>query len=146
MLMAYLESTFEKFLTVVGWSSTALSRSFINLILFSCVLEERILINKSKKKAPAPASSSFTIPVTPPKMIAESPNPTSREDLCVYFQTEIRQTIKFHGTDYVLSGIADYSLGYNHAGTGSGNLIVVEAKRRHHIARAVASVHELLQG
>lgn len=137
--MAYLESTFEKYHTVIGSSSApneTLSRSFINLVIFSCILEERMLINKSKKKAQPQKSSSFAPPVTPPKMIPESPASTSRQDICVYFETEIRQAISFQGKDYVLSGIADYSLGYNNAGTGSGNLVVVEAKRRYYLPLA----------
>lgn len=94
MLTAYLESTFEKDHTVIGSSSApneALSRSFINLVIFSCVLEERMLINNSKKKAQPQTSSSFAPPVTPPQMISESPASTSRQDICVYFETEIRQ-------------------------------------------------------
>ena len=66
-------------------------------------------------------------------MIPESPASTSGQDICVYFETEIRQAISFKGTDYVLSGIADYSLGYKNDGTGSGNLVVVEAERRYHL-------------
>ena len=69
-------------------------------------------------------------------MITESPASASRQDNCVYFETEIRQAISFNGTDYVLSGIADYSLGYNNDGTGSGNLVVVEAKRRYYLHAA----------
>ena len=138
MLIAYLESTFKKNHTVIGSSSApneALSRSFINLVIFNCVLEESMLINKSKKKAQPQTSSSFAPPVTPPKMIPESSASTSSQDICVYFETEIRQAISFQGKDYMLSGIADYSLGYN-AGTGSGNLVVVEAKGRFHLPLA----------
>lgn len=36
----------------------------------------------------------------------------------------------------MLSDIADYSLGYNNATTGSGNLIVVQAKRRFQLCLA----------
>ena len=114
MLIAYLESTFKKNHTVIGSSSApneALSRSFINLVIFNCVLEGRMLINKSKKKAQPQTSSSFAPPVTPPKMTPESPAPTPRKDICVYFETEIRQAITFQGKDYMLSGIADYSFG-----------------------------------
>lgn len=139
MLIAYLESTFEKYRTVVGSSSSpneALSRAFINLVIFSCVLEERMLLDKSTKKAQPKTTSSFAPPVTPPRMIPESPASASRQDICVYFETEIRQAISFKGTDYVLSGIADHSLGYNNDGTGSGNLVVVEAKRRYHLHAA----------
>ncbi|MCJ1348020.1 hypothetical protein MMC31_006250 [Peltigera leucophlebia] len=58
-----LESTFEKkYHTVIGSSSApnkALSRSFINMVIFSCVPEERMHINKSKKKAQPQTSPSF---------------------------------------------------------------------------------------
>lgn len=49
MLIVYLESTFKKYRTVVGSSSSpneALSRAFIILVIFSCVLEERMLLDK----------------------------------------------------------------------------------------------------
>ena len=139
MLKVYLESTFAKYHSVIGLSSApneALSRSFINLIIFNCVLEERMVINNSKRKAQPQPTSLSTPSVTPSKSIPESPASASRQDICVYFETEIRQAISFKGKDYILSGIADYSLGYNDAGTGSGNLVVVEAKRRYYLPRA----------
>ena len=139
MLRVYLESTFAKYHSVIGSSSApneALARSFINLVIFNCVLEERMLINNPKRKARPQPTSSSTPFVTPSKSIPESPASTSRQDICVYFETEIRQAISFKGKDYILSGIADYSLGYNDAGTGSGNLVVVEAKRRYYLPRA----------
>lgn len=139
MLRLYLESTFAKYHSVVGSSSApneALARPFINLVIFNCILEEMMIINNTKRKARPQPTSSSTPFVIPSKSIAESPASTSRQDICVYFETEVRQAISFKGKDYILSGIADYSLGYNDAGTGSGNLVVVEAKRRYHLNRA----------
>lgn len=139
MLRLHLESTFAKYHSVIGSSSApnkALARFFINLVIFNCILEERMIINNTKKKARPQPTSSSTPFVIPSKSIAENSASTSRQDICVYFETEIRQAISFKGKDYILSGIADYSLGYNDAGTGSGNFVVVEAKRPYHLNRA----------
>lgn len=95
MLIAYLESTFEKYRTVGSSSSPneALSHAFINWVISTCVLEEKMLLDKSTRKAQPKTSSSCAPPVTPPRMIPESPASASRQDICVYFETEIRQAI-----------------------------------------------------
>lgn len=139
MLRVYLESTLAKYHSVTVSSSAqneALARSFINLVIFNYVLDERMLINNPERNARSQPTSSSTSFVTPSKSILESPASTSRQDICVYFETGIRQAISFKGKDYILSGIADYSLGYNDAGTGSRNLVVVETKRLYYLPRA----------
>lgn len=140
--MVYLESAFIKYHTVhtvIGLSlarNEALSRSSFNLIILNFVLEERMHTNKSREKTQPQASSLFTPFVTPPKIIPERPASTSVQDICVYFETEIRQTISFKGKDYVLSDVADYSYGYKKADTRSGYLVAVEAKRHYHLSLA----------
>lgn len=118
-MVYFKESTFMKYKTVIKTSSIsneALSRCFINLLIFNCVFEERVLMNASVKGEVHPQrSTSFTLRVTPPRMII-----TSREEIYVYFSTEIRQPVSFEGKDYMLSDIANYSLGYNNVTTGSG--------------------------
>lgn len=99
-----------------------------------------MLLDKFTQKAQPKTGSSFAPPITPPRMIPESPTSASRQDICVHFETEIRQAISFKGTNYVLSGIADYSLGYNNEGTGSGNLVVVEAKQLFNLQSAYAQL------
>lgn len=77
----YLESTFAKYHSVMGSSSAsneALARPFINLIIFNCLLEERMIRDNPKRKArrPQPNPSSTPLVVTSSKSIPESPAST----------------------------------------------------------------------
>lgn len=56
--------------------------------------------------------------------------------LSLYVESELKQKVQHNGNSFTLTGIADYSLGYHDGVTMSGNLIVVEAKRRYHMSEA----------
>lgn len=61
---------------------------------------------------------------------------STHTDIGIYFEPEIRQNVKFKEVEYSLSGFADYALGHRESGIFSGNLIIVEAKRRFQISSA----------
>lgn len=140
--MQYLEITFEKYRSVIGTSSApneSLSECFIIVVLFNCVLEERMAMEAVKSKATsAPSSSTSLLPATAVRGMPDSTSSFSSEnaEICLYFETEMKQNIRFKGSTYVLRGIVDYSLGYSQGDIGSGNLVVVEAKRRFQMSRA----------
>jgi hypothetical protein len=49
---------------------------------------------------------------------------------------ELKQEITDKGRPHLLTGIADSTLGYSNLQSISGNLIIVEAKRRYNLAGA----------
>lgn len=143
--MQYLETTFEKYRSTVGPSSgtrnEALSWCFINLVIFCCVLDERALMQYVKPKAAAiPCSSTSGPPATPARKNLDNTNPSLVQlpatDICIYFQTTLKQPVMYKEEQRMLHGFADYSLGYNYSGTKSGNFIVAEAKRKRQMSQA----------
>ncbi len=126
---------------MVGKTSSqneALSRCFINLIIFQCVLDKRNATSKIQLKPPI--SSEATVrPATPIKADSSS---TSLElsvplkDLSLFVEMELKQEITDKGRPHLLTGIADSTLGYSNLQSISGNLIIVEAKRRYNLAGA----------
>lgn len=65
-----------------------------------------------------------------PAASTKSSNPAP---LGLYFETKLKQEVTFEGKRYLLFGFVDYSFGHAQRGSGSGNFVVVEAKRRYHI-------------
>lgn len=129
--MPCVETIFTKYRNVVGTTA----RCFVNLVIFHCVLEERIAIHDAQAQKRSPPTPNPISPTTPKPTTTELTNPLFKStslgsEMCLFFETELRQTVTFKGKPYVLSGLVDYSLGYQNDDTGSGSLIVVEAKRR----------------
>jgi hypothetical protein len=132
-----LEVTFDKYRSVVGpvdTSDEALTRCFINLVVFNCILEERRVI-KIARTIPLtvdPSPSALSLPTTPAKSGCQIANVSSVEPtpIALYFETELKQEVVHDGKSYLLSGLADYSLGYQRQGADAGHLVIVEAKRR----------------
>lgn len=116
---------------LVDPSNEALARCFINLVVFNCILEERRVI-KNARTIPLtvdPSPSVPNLPTTPAKsgcQITRVP-PTP---IALYFETELKQEVVHDGKTHLLSGLADYSLGYQRQGADAGHLVIVEAKRR----------------
>lgn len=140
MLMQCLEATFAKYRSALetSVSSEALSRDFISLIVFNCLLEEKAAMQNAKLNPSFISTSqllSSTIPVETSPENANSP-PLEKSELCLFFETKLIKPITFNGRTYVLRSIADCSLGYSHCSTGSGNLVVVVAKRRYQMSLA----------
>ncbi len=124
-----LESTFSKYKRVVGETSRpneALSRCFINLMVFQCLLDEHATPQTNPSVSTSESSMSRPRPNTPPtKGDVDSPAPMS-----LFLESQLKQLVTFRGKQFLLSGIADYSLGYKANDTITNNLIVVEAKKR----------------
>ena len=126
---------FTKFRSVLGQKhihNEALARCFINLVVFSCILEERSIIQNSKIR---PISFSPIIP-TPTPPAHSSSEKTEPVAIGLYFETELKQKTIYEGKTVLLSGLADYSLGYRQGGASSGNLVIVKAKIRYRIGNA----------
>ena len=131
------ESMFEKFKNVVGKNhkkNEALSRCYVNMLVFVSILDEKALPQRSEFKSTATSSSPgpSASPTTPARPFDES-KPTA---IGLYFETELRQNVVYNGKQYILSGLADYTLGHEQRGSGADNLIVVEAKRRYDIGNS----------
>ena len=136
---------FTKFSSVLGQrhiENEALARCFINLLVFNCVLEERSLIQNSKIRPTSTLPSSMIpTPTTPlqtnPGVPVPSP-PGRLEPVAIglYLETELKQRVLYGGKPVLLSGLADYSLGYRQGGTSSGSLVIVKAKRRYQIGNS----------
>jgi hypothetical protein len=56
--------------------------------------------------------------------------------MSLFVETEMKQVVVHKKKKYTLNGFADYTLGYSNERVLSGNLIVVEAKRRYHMGEA----------
>ena len=153
-LMQSVETTFAKYRSVVGTTSMpneALSRCFVNLVLFHSVLEERITLQNAEAKPLSLSPSNPLSSTTPVPTTAELANPllmpsSSNAELCLFFETELKQIVTFKNKPHVLSGLADYSLGYKHDDTGSGNLVVVEAKRKYDLSKAYGQLLSYMGG
>lgn len=140
ILICSLEVLFRKYESVVGevdCLNEALSRCFINLLIFQCVLDERIIMQDMLTQHAL--IESFSTPFTSKKKSNETPLlvsfETSAAEISLFVETELRQEVMFKGKSCMLAGIADYSLGYMD-GTMSGNLVVVGAKRRYQMGDA----------
>lgn len=137
--MSCVETIFTKYRNIVGTNpapNEAPSRCSFNLVIFHSVLEERMTIHDAQAQKvcrPTPNPISPTTPIPTTAELSNHPllKTTSLDsEMCLFFETELKQTVTFKGKPHVLSGLADYSLGYRNDDTGSGNLIVVEAKRK----------------
>ena len=109
------------------------------MVVFNCILEEKALIQHSKSNLRntsslpnSPTSTSLTRTGLGSNLKVES-KPTA---IGLYFETELKQKVNYQGQSFMLSGLADYSLGYQQRGSGSGNLVVVEAKKRYKLGKA----------
>ena len=133
---------FDKLKTIVGQGhgpNEALSRCYINMVVFTCIIDERSVMQRStlsSSTTPSLPSSS-----TPTRPTETDPRDTSKHQseptaIGLYFETELKQKVTYQGKQYVLSGFADYSLGHTQRGSGSVNLVVVEAKRRYKIGNS----------
>lgn len=82
---------------------------------------------------PKPSSSDATVsPVTPIKSSSSGialEAGVSQADLSLFVEVELRQEVFYKGRQHLLTGVADYSLGYGNTHTMSGNLVIVETKR-----------------
>lgn len=92
------------------------------------------------KAAAIPCSSTSGPPATPARKNLDNTNPSLVQlpatDICIYFQTTLKQPVMYKEEQRMLHGFADYSLGYNYSGTKSGNFIVAEAKRKRQMSQA----------
>lgn len=57
-------------------------------------------------------------------------------EIGINFETRLTREVNFQGQSRTLVGFADYTLGYDDKASGSGNLVVLEAKKRYHVTRA----------
>ncbi|PGG97367.1 hypothetical protein AJ79_09240 [Helicocarpus griseus UAMH5409] len=127
-------SLLRKFLRFAS-SRTEFSESYIrcalNLILVSCIAQEKRVILKEREKdllqSQAFHSSLENQPQTP-----EPPKPLSLK-----YETELSFQVTDHGTKKLLVGKADYSLWYDATETMGANLVVVEAKAKFYAGSAV---------
>ena len=125
-----------------GTQNKALSRYFINLVVFNAVLEERVEMVPTKELSLLPVSN------TPPnpgrKGAPSTPNPKvglfrdepKLLEIGLYFENELKLKVMFEGKKHILTGVADYSLGLKQLGSRFGNLVLVEAKKRYCIGNA----------
>lgn len=139
-----------------------MARCFINFIVFQCLLAERkqVMTAKARPEELSSTSDPFvsnsinpspTTPVNPsqpapatasqPALPTRTPNlnsftPQTPSSMGVYFETSLSQTVIHNGKAMLLSGWADYTLGHSQAGSGSSNLVIVEAKRQYAIGLA----------
>ena len=82
------------------------------------------------KREPSPSSSaSFATPTKAAPNASAIEHTLPLSDLSLFVATELNQDVVYRGRKYMLTSIADYSLGYDEAGTMLENLIVVEAKQ-----------------
>ena len=116
----------------------ALSRCFISLIIFQCVLDERKTISSIQPKPSSPLEAAAS-PATPLKAASNTTSLEASvppEDLSVFVEMELKQEVIYKGKPHLLTGITDYTLGYSNVHTMSGNLVIVEAKRTDHMPAA----------
>ena len=112
----------------------ALQRVYVDLLLFNCLLDEDIALQDPR--ASINEVHSTTTPVRSQRTgitasdFAPGPVPAP---MGLYFETELRAPISFKGEKRMLCGFADWSLGHFSGGSGSGNLVLVEAKKRDYI-------------
>lgn len=142
-----LESMFDKNKKIMGAVSAnneVFSRCFVNLVISECVLQEMVIIQSSRETATHSQSSenSTSLPTTPRKSFLEYFNETEFKlvsppvQMALYVDVELKQQVTYKRKTCLLTGIVDYLLGYNADGTMSGNLIVVEAKRKYRLGDA----------
>ncbi|MCJ1334076.1 hypothetical protein MMC10_010783 [Thelotrema lepadinum] len=125
----------------------ALSRLYINTVVLSCVSEEVKVAEKAQSGLAAfqpDSGSSSEPPLTPAHKSAAEAQP-----IHLYLETRLEKEVVYKGKPHMLSGFVDYSLGYEGVDKSSGNLLVVEAKRRYEIGAAygqllayMAIIHE----
>ena len=112
----------------------ALSRLYINTVVLSCVSEEVKVAEKAQSGLAAfqpDSGSSSEPPLTPAHKSAAEAQP-----IHLYLETRLEKEVVYKGKPHMLSGFVDYSLGYEGVDKSSGNLLVVEAKRRYEIGAA----------
>ncbi|KKZ68314.1 hypothetical protein EMCG_05989 [[Emmonsia] crescens] len=103
-------------------SNEAYIRCAINLILVSCISEEKRLaeVERLKDVKSQPALHPSSRPTTP-----DPPAPVSLQ-----FETKLSFPVEVHGQTKLLVGKADYALWYNTEEDMGTNLLVVEAKKK----------------
>ena len=107
----------------------ALCRCFVNFVIFNALIDEQQSV-KNLKSHPEPQSISSSIRKLSP--IRQNP----AQSMNVFFEAEVRQTLKYDDKWFTISGYADYVVGYKTSSSVVGTLIVVEAKRRYKTAEA----------
>lgn len=141
----YLIISFERLNTVVHEppiSNEAFARLFVNLVITYSLFDERVVLGHAHRKPPLPPSTDDCAAPTTPEKLSSSLSSVHLEpsakpiEMSLSLETKLKQTIKHKGKLFTLSGFADYTLGYPHDGKLSGNLVVVEAKRKHRIGEA----------
>lgn len=112
----------------------ALSRSFIYLLICQCLVDEQQKEMKSMNILKPPSSSGSSASLVHSFKtclnISALELTFSSAELSLFVGTELTQEVIYKGKKHVLTGTADYSLGYSNALTMSGNhLVVTEAKQ-----------------
>lgn len=143
MLIRYTDKIYTQYRSVLKdlpTANDAPSYCFIYLVIFQALLDKRVVLKYATLRQEAsPSNEESQRPDIPAQPSSASPvlEPTLRPiQMSLYVETELKQHIKYNRKDYVLSGFANYTLGYCNEGTLSGNLILVEAKRRYQMAEA----------
>lgn len=108
----------------------AFARTAINLVLVTCLAEE--------KRLALHTTTTSTEAATQPSPSAEGDALDSR--LSLQFETKLLCPVKFHNQERILRGQADYALWYDAADPMSTNLVIVEAKKRGRLSTAEAQV------
>jgi hypothetical protein len=111
----------------------AYARCILNIILVSCVAEE-----KRVARSMAQTGSSTTASIDP--TLRPSTPTAEPAELCLRFETALKYRVEHKKEARALSGIADYTLWYDNKESMGTNLVVVEAKKYGMMSSAVKQV------
>ena len=113
----------------VGEPNEAFARCFINNIVICSILDERVF---QEKAAVDPRSITPTKPSTYILTPHSSSSPASKPIFMrLFLETELKEEILYDNKRVLVSGLADYSFGYQRSDCCADNLVIVEAKRRY---------------
>ncbi|KLJ13227.1 hypothetical protein EMPG_11839 [Blastomyces silverae] len=111
-------------------TSEAYARCALNLILVSCIAQEKRVAEEERAK-----DIQSQVPLHPPENRPRTPEPPA--PVLLKYETELSFPVSVREKQKILVGKADYTLWYDVTETMGANLVVVEAKMQFSAGSAV---------